>query len=159
MDRITVLLSPLKIGWQKKIGRRRRRTRCRIVGGKHRKTRFIEDNFGRPDDSVGDPVVDEISARAGAVSNQYTLVGLVIKKTFLFNLICVIVDQATWDTKVRNIRLATKHTFIAGYATTEKPWGREHENVSSQVHRKQPEMRRESGRFMNCLGHFLHQMD
>ena len=84
MDRITVLLSPLKIGWQKKIGRRRRRTRYRIVGGKHRKTRFIEDNFCRPDDSVGDTVVDEIRAGTCAVSNQYTLVGLVVKKNFFF---------------------------------------------------------------------------
>ena len=87
MDRIPVLLSPLKISWQKKISRprvRRRIARYRIVGGKHRKTRFIEDNFGRPDDSVGDTVVDEIRAGTCAVSNQYTLVGLVVKKKLFF---------------------------------------------------------------------------
>ena len=82
MDRIPVLLSPLKISWQKEISRRRRSARYRIVDGKHRKTRFIEDNFGRPDDSVGDTVVDEIRAGTRAVSNQYTLVGLVVKKLF-----------------------------------------------------------------------------
>jgi len=125
----------------------------------HRETRFVEDDFSRPDDSVGGTVVYEIRARSRAIANQDTLVCFVIKKTFLFNLIGIIVNQAAWNTKVRDIRLATEHPFVAGYATTESPWSREHENVASQVHRKQPEMGRKSSRFMDCLSHLLDQMD
>ena len=125
----------------------------------HRETRFVEDDFSRPDDSVGGTVVYEIRTKPRAVSNEYTLVCFVIKKNFLFNLISVIVNQASWYTKVRDIRLATEHPFVAGYATTESLWSGEHENVASQVHRKQPEMGRKSSRFMDCLSHLLDQMD